>query len=167
MAEIVNITPINPFTFELQEYSNSDSSLITSFNVDTTFNPQTDYLEYFVYDLNGNILVQNVSGYPGYKLINNNVVLNPEVDLKAFGYTEGQYNTLYNFLSPKLSSNNFNPYFISEISSDRTEVRLDTTSIPNDLVISSSLELISNIQNTTGSYYDFYLNFRGFVVLLM
>ena len=159
MAEIVNITPINPFTFELQEYSNSDSSLITSFNIDTTFNPQTDYLEYFVYDLNNNILVQNVSGYPGYKLINNNVVLNPEVDLKAFGYTEGQYNTLYNFLSPKLSSNNFNPYFISEISSDRTEVRLDTTSIPNDLVISSSLELISNIQNTTGSYYDFYLNF--------
>jgi hypothetical protein len=159
MAEIVNITPINPFTFELQEYSNSDSSLITSFNVDTTFNSQTDYLEYFIYDLNGNILVQNVSGYPGYKLINNNVVLNPEVDLKAFGYTEGQYNTLYNFLSPKLSSNNFNPYFISEISSDRTEVRLDTTSIPNALVISSSLELISNIQSTTGSYYDFYLDF--------
>ncbi len=121
MAEIVNITPINPFTFELQEYSNSDSSLITSFNIDTTFNSQTDYLEYFIYDLNGNILVQNVSGYPGYKLINNNVVLNPETDLKAFGYTEGQYNTLYNFLSPKLSSNNFNPYFISEISSDRTE----------------------------------------------
>ena len=159
MAEIVNITPINPFTFELQEYSNSDSSLITSFNIDTTFNSQTDYLEYFIYDLNGNILVQNVSGYPGYKLINNNVVLNPETDLKAFGYTEGQYNTLYNFLSPKLSSNNFNPYFISEISSDRTEVRLDTTSIPNALVISSSLELISNIQNTTGSYYDFYLDF--------
>jgi hypothetical protein len=46
MAEVVNITPINPFTFELQEYSTSDSSLINSFNIDTTFNAQTDYLEY-------------------------------------------------------------------------------------------------------------------------
>jgi hypothetical protein len=100
MAEVVNIIPLNPFTFELQEYSSSDVSLINSFNIDTTFNPQTDYLEYFIYDLNGNILLQNVSGYPGYKLIDNNVVLSPEVDLKAYGYTEGQYNTLYNFLSP-------------------------------------------------------------------
>jgi hypothetical protein len=159
MAEIVNINPINPFTFELQEYSISDSSLITSFNVDTTFNPSVDYLEYFIYDLNGNILVQNVSGYPGYTLVDNNVVLDPEADLKAYGYSEGQYNTLYNFLSPKLGSNSFNNYYISEISSDRTEVRLDTTSIPNDLVISSSLELINNITNSTGSYYDFYLDF--------
>jgi hypothetical protein len=159
MAEIVNINPINPFTFELQEYSVSDSSLITSFNVDTTFNPNVDYLEYFIYDLNGNILVQNVSGYPGYTLVDNNIVLDPEADLKAYGYSEGQYNTLYNFLSPKLGSNSFNNYYISEISSDRTEVRLDTTSIPNDLVISSSLELINNITNSTGSYYDFYLDF--------
>lgn len=159
MAEIVNISPLNPFTFEFQEYSTSDTSLITSFNVDTTFNPQVDYLEYFIYDLNGNILTQNVSGYPGYKLIDNNIVIDPEADLKAYGYNEGQYNTLYNFLSPKLNSNSFNPYFISEISSDRTEVRLDTTSIPNNLVISSSLELINNINTSVGSYYDFYLNF--------
>jgi len=159
MAEVVNITPINPFTFELQEYSNSDNSLINSFNIDTTFNPQTDYLEYFIYDLNGNILLQNISGYPGYRLIDNNVVLYPEVDLKAYGYNEGQYNTLYNFLSPKLGSSNFNPYYISQISSDRTEVRLDTTSIPNALVISSATELINDITNSTGSYYDFYLDF--------
>ena len=159
MAEIVNINQINPFTFELQEYSVSDSSLITSFNIDTTFNSQVDYLEYFIYDLNGNILVQNVSGYPGYSLVDNNVILDPEVDLRAYGYTEGQYNTLYNFLSPKLGSNSFNNYYISEISSDRTEIRLDTTAIPNALVISSSLELINDITNSTGSYYDFYLNF--------
>jgi len=159
MAEIVNINPINPFNFELQEYSVEDNSLITSFNVDTTFNPQVDYLEYFIYDLNGNILVQNVSGYPGYTLVDNNVVLDPEADLKAYGYTEGQYNTLYNFLSPKLGSNSFNTYYISEISSDRTEIRLDTTDIPNELVISSSLELINNIANSTEGYYDFYLDF--------
>ena len=135
MAVVVNITSINPFTFELQEYSASDNSLITSFNIDTIFDPSTDYLEYFIYDLNGNILVQNVSGYPGYKLINNNIVLNPEADLKAYGFEEGQYNTVYNFLSPKLASNSFNTYFISEISSDRTELRLDTPLVPDPPVI--------------------------------
>jgi hypothetical protein len=31
-------------------------------------------------------------------------------------------------LTPKLGSNSNNNYFISEISSDRTEIRLDTTS---------------------------------------
>jgi hypothetical protein len=42
---------------------------------------------------------------------------------------------------------------------DGTEVRLDTTSIPDQLVVSSSLDLINNINASTGSYFDFYLNF--------
>jgi len=159
MAEIVTLNPIDPTTFEFQEYSISDTTLITSLTIDTSFNPNTDYLEYYIYDLNGNIIEQNVSGWPYYKLIDNNVVLDPVDNLKFSGFEEGQYNTLYNFLSRKLFSSDLNTYYISQISSDRTEVRLDTTSIPNDLVISSSLELISDIQNATGSYYDFYLNF--------
>jgi len=159
MAEIVNILSINPNTFEFQEYSQEDNSLITSLEIETSFDPRIDRVEYFIYDLNGNILYDNVAGYPGYKLIDNIMTLDPQADLIRQGYTEGQFNTLYNFVSPKLSSNsNFN-YFISEISPDRTEVRLDTTAIPNDLVISSSIELTNNIVSSTGSYYDFYLDF--------
>ena len=33
MAEIVNITSINPFTFEAQSYSSQDEALITSIDV--------------------------------------------------------------------------------------------------------------------------------------
>jgi len=159
MAEIINILPIDPNTFELQEYSLEDNSIINSFDIDTSFDPSKDYIEYFIYDLNGNILIQNNSGYPGYKLIDNKVVIDPVADVKSFGFDEGQYNTLYNFLSHELSSNSSDTYYISQISPDRTEIRLDTTSIPNELVTSSSLELISKINNSTGSYYDFYLNF--------
>jgi len=159
MAEIINILPINPTNFEFQEYSIEDNTIINSFELDTVFDPSKDYIEYFIYDLNGNILIQNNSGYPGYKLIDNNVVLDPVSDVRSFGFDEGQYNTLYNFLTPELVSNNVNTYFISQISPDRTEIRLDTTSIPNELVVSSSLELTSKIDNSTGSYYDFYLNF--------
>ena len=159
MAEIINTIPLDPTTFEFQEYSLSDTSLITSVEIENSFNPSTDYVEYFVYDLNGNIAYENITGYPGYRLIDNVLTLYPDVDLTTLGFTEGQYNTLYNFLSPKLSSNSTNTYYISEISSDRTEIRLDTTVIPNEFVILSSIELTNDIVNATGSYYDFYLNF--------
>ena len=159
MAEIINIIPLNPTTFEFQEYSVNDTSLITSVEVENSFDPTTDHIEYFIYNLNGSILTSNVSGYNGYRLLDNVLTIYPEIDLTTQGYTEGQYNTLYNFLSNKLSSNSNNNYFISEISPDRTEVRLDTTFIPNVLVISSSMELMNDIATSTGSYYDFYLNF--------
>jgi len=53
MDRIVNINSINPETFELQTYSSADSSLIASFEVETSFNPSVDKVEYFIYDLNG------------------------------------------------------------------------------------------------------------------
>ncbi len=159
MNRIVNINSINPETFELQTYSVEDSSLIASFEVETSFNPSIDKVEYFIYDLNGQIVYSNVNGYPNYSLVNNTLTLDPVQDLTQQGFNNGQYNTVYNFVSPKLSSSPTFPYFISEISSDGTEVRLDTTIIPNQQVISSSLELINSINTTTGSYYDFYLDF--------
>ena len=166
MAEIVNIIPLNPTTFEYQDYSIEDNSLITSLEVETLFTPGIDIIEYFIYDLNGDIIFEDVNGYGGYSLIDNVLTLDPQADLITQGYTEGQYNTLYNFVSPKLSSNSTDTYFISQVSPDRTEVRLDTTSIPNAFVISSSLELMNDVMNSTGSYYDFYLDF-GFNQLII
>jgi len=159
MSRTVNINSINPVTFEYQTYSVEDDSLIFNTSVDATFNPTLDIIEYFVYDLNNQIVYSNVTGYPGYTINDKNVVLDPEKDLVSQGFTIGQYNTVYNFVSPKLASNSTNPYYISQISSDRTEVRLDTTAIPNDLVIASSLELINDINTTAADYYDFYLDF--------
>ena len=114
MAEIINTIPLDPITFEFQDYSISDTSLITSIEVENTFNPQTDYIEYFVYDLNGNILTSNTTGYTGYRLLDNVLNIYPDIDLTTQGYTEGQYNTLYNFLSNNLASNSTNSYFISK-----------------------------------------------------
>jgi hypothetical protein len=166
MAEIVNITPLNPTTFEYQEYSTEDNSLITSLEIETSFTPGVDIIEYFIYDLNGDIIFEDVNGYGGYSLIDNVLTLDPQADLITQGYTEGQYNTVYNFVSPKLSSNSTDTYFITQVSPDRTEIRLDTTSIPNAFVISSSLELMNDVANSTGSYYDFYLDF-GFNQLVI
>ena len=159
MAEIINLQNINPNTFEIQTYSPEDNALISSTSADSTFSSSIDIVEYFIYDLNGNILSENVNGYPSYYINNNVITLTPEENLKDAGFTEGNYNTLYNFLRPKLGSNSLNRYFISEISSDRTEIRLDTTVIPNSVVVSSTNELSNEISTTVGSYYDFYLDF--------
>ena len=82
MAEIINLQNINPNTFEIQTYSLEDNALISSTSADSTFNPSTDIVEYFIYDLNGIILSENVSGYPSYYINNNIITLTPEENLK-------------------------------------------------------------------------------------
>ena len=158
MSDIINITSLDPNTFEFQDYSFDDTSLITNIQTQTSFDPQTNKIEYFVYDLNGNIIYETYN-FSGYKLYDNVLNINPQEDLINVGFDEGQYNTLYNFTNPILFSSPERTYFISQISTDRTEIRLDTTAVPNDILISSSQELIFNIQSSTGSYFDFYLDF--------
>ena len=160
MSKIVNIQPINPITFEYQTYSPQDESLISSFEVTNNFNFSSSYIEYFIYDLNNTILYSNELGYNGYSFQGDNtLVIDPQIDLETQGYTEGQYYTVYNFLNPLLSSNALNRYYIDQISSDRTEIRLNTTQIPNIEVVSSSLDLQTQISQSFGGYKDFYLNF--------
>ena len=159
MNEIINIIPISPTNFEFQEYNSDDLSLIQTQEVEISFNPETDYIEYYVYDINGNTLIENINGYPGYKLIDNQVSIDPLKDLTAYGYDQGAYNTLYNFLRRRLSSNPFKTYFISEISSDRTELRLDTTDILDFEVVGTTTAFIQEIQSSLLQYVDFYLNF--------
>ena len=159
MNETINIIPISPANFEFQEYNSEDLSLIQAQEVEISFNPETDYIEYYVYDINGNTLIENINGYPGYKLIDNQVSIDPLKDLTAYGYDQGSYNTLYNFLRRRLSSNPFKTYFISEISSDRTELRLDTTDILDFEVVTTTTAFIQEIQSSPLQYIDFCLNF--------
>jgi len=159
MAEIVNIRELNPDTFEFQDYSLKDDSLIPSLEVSSTFDPSTDYLEYFVFNLNNQIRFSNTSGYPNYTLLDNKLSIDPEKDLRVSGFDEGTYNTYYNILSNKLGSNSFNKYYISEISSDRTELRLSSTQLTDEEIISSTNKFIQELNQLDNVYPDFYLNF--------
>ena len=167
MAEyLITTQSISPVTFEYQEYSSSDVNLIASSNLETSFNPDTDYIEYYIYDLSGNILYENIYGFPDYKLINNQVTIDPVENLSSVGYEQGSYNTLYNFLKRKLGSNSNINYYIDEISSDRTEIRLNTTLILNQVVVDTTNEFIDEIQNSTLKYIDFYLNFGSNILVI-
>ncbi len=161
MAE-AKITQVNPTSFELEDYSVADENLISSIEVETSFNPQTDYIEYFIYNPNNGGIVyppnNSPSNYNEYTLEDNILAINPEEDLRVNGFFEGNYNTFYNFLSVRLSSNFSQRYFISEISSDRTEIRLTSNNISTEEIIASTTEFIQE-RNEDEFFPDFYLNF--------
>jgi hypothetical protein len=159
-----NIFNINPERFTLEDYSSSDLTLIPQFPTITTFNPSTDYIEFYIYNLNGSILYPQVDieafelPFTGYRIQDNNLILYPDKDLEYYGYTRGSYNVLYNFISNRCGSSKEQKYFISEISSNRTELRLASTTLPGSAV---RLEVNNFIEerNSDQYYPDFYLNF--------
>ena len=158
MDKIVNIQPVDPNNYQLQNYKAGDESLIQNFSTEVTFDSTQDYLEYFVLDLNSNILYSNTAGYNNYTILGDDIVINPQKDLETVGFLEGQYYTIYNFLKRKLSSSPNSVFYIQDISSDRTELRLNTTTISSidvvDLTNQLSYEILTN-----NNYQDFYLNF--------
>ena len=160
MEKIINIQSVNPDTLQLQNYSIEDDTLISNFiQTDIIFDPTQDYIEYFIVDLNQNILFSNTSGWPNYKLLDNLITIDPQKDLESQGYTEGQYYTIYNFLKRKLSSSPSSVFYIQDISTDRTELRLNTTQINNVDVIDLTNQFSAQIAASTSTYLDFYLDF--------
>jgi len=156
------VTQINPDFLLLETYSVSDENLIATEEIPSAFNPESDYVEYYVYGLNNSLLFPSIGDgtipYTGYFILNNDAYVNPTEDLTNSGFTQGSYNTIYNFFKNKLSSSFANNYFITEVSSDRTEIRLSSNDISPENIISSSLEFIN--ERSQDEYYpDFYLNF--------
>ena len=47
MAQEITINQLNPNTFEYQTYSDKDTELIVQSQLDTVFNVNTDYIEYY------------------------------------------------------------------------------------------------------------------------
>jgi hypothetical protein len=165
--KIVNIKPVDPVFFQSQNYSVADRDLLSSFTSTTTFNPNEDYIEYFVLDLNKKVLSGNVYGFPNYRIIDDNVVVDPQKDLESFSYTGGKYYTVYNFLKLKLNSSPSRTFYIQEISIDRTELRLNTTTIPNEDIVNLTQEFENQINTSVQrSYIDFYLNFGNNVRII-
>ena len=159
----IQVIQVSPVDFDYQEYSQKDTSLLSSSLFDTTFTSSTDYIEYYAYDGSKNILESNTGPYTNvnrnYKVINGDVIIYPSVDLEEAGYDQGTFYSTYNFYRKRLGSDpEREKYYIDQISTDRTEVRLRSTTISADTVISSSNEFI-DIRNNADYFVDFYLNF--------
>ena len=157
---------LNANDFTSQTYGEQDVNLISTFDV-TTYLSSSSYIEFFIYDNNQNILSSQYN-FSQYTVLNNGqspgsnddisqIEINPEENLVNLGYDQGQYITYYNFFNKQIGSE-VQQLYISEISSDRTEVRLDSTSLTNADIVEQANNLILQRENSL-YFLDFYLNF--------
>ena len=162
-AEIIQIDPQD---FSSQNYGGQDTNLISSFDIETSLS-SSSYIEYFVYDNNQDLLSTEYN-FTEYTVLNNGqsagnngdiseIIIDPEASLISYGFDQGEYITYFNFLNKQIGSE-LQQLYISEISSDRTEIRLDSTSLTNADIVEQTNNLIQQREDSP-YFLDFYLNF--------
>ena len=162
MTDKTQINQVDPTTFEFQQYTEQDNVLISSSRLDTAFSSSTDYIEYYAYDNNQNLIFPlpptKAVAVTSFSVLEGDTVLYPSKDLEEIGYDYGSYFSTYNFYRRRLASDITLNYYISEISSDRTEVRLKSNTISDELIVSSSNDFIQ-YREEADYFVDFLLNF--------
>jgi len=172
-------------TQQVSRYDSDDTNLLSPILLKEDFGNPNDYIEYFVYDAGGNLLNLNYS-YKDFKLpttygqtpgnyndISTGVISNydsqsystlpiieidPVKDLQNLGYTSGEFKVQYNFFNNKISDSSQAGLFLKEISADRTELRIGSTTLTNEQIESGSLSLI-NEYSSSAYFTEYLLNF--------
>jgi RNA-directed DNA polymerase len=103
------------------------------------FNPSSDYIEMHVININTDDIIYTISPFnnynipgtfqPGEDVFIEDIIFNPDTDLKNLGIVEGNYKVQYNILRPKINGSSALIFFIKEISSNKKE-------LPRELVAS-------------------------------
>ena len=151
---------------QVNRYGVQDEQLLNPIIQQETFGKPEDYIEYFVFDLGGNILNSNYN-YNSYKLPSNSAYsqsylptleIDPIQDIEDLGYQSGEVTSRYNFFR-KVSGEPFDrQLFISQISSDRTELRVGST-VVSDIDLIDIASNFADMQLATPYYYYVILNF--------
>jgi hypothetical protein len=149
----------------LNRLNPEDLNLLSSEVKNQIFGFENDYIEFFIYDSTRNLINSNYN-YRNFKLPTtsfltpgNNLPLieiDPVNDLQSLGYISGEFITQYNFQTRKISSPDAE-LFISEISEDRTEVRINSLLISSSELLDYGNKLINELNTTTEQKY-FLLN---------
>ena len=165
MAEEVSISSVSASSLETQVYSSQDINLLNEFELNRDFGAEQDIIEYHIFDPNNNLLSSSYD-YTSYSTqvtnpsssLYNTLYIDPDQDLNNSGYDIGEYNVLYNFYRPVFLSSNTTRYFIKEISSDRTEIKITTNDLSYNAVGTSYFNYVTS--KTGKSFYsDLLLNF--------
>ena len=161
MAEIRIIGNINSTT-QANRFDEKDIALLGQNKIANNFGLSNDYIEYHVNDALGKPLFRSYS-YLSYKSPSDvalnidgtysSLEIDPIEDLKK-QYSNGEFQIVYNFFRNKLGTP-ISPLFIKEISDDRTEIKVGSTFLNNDLIKEQTEILINEINNTP--YLKYYL----------
>ena len=154
-------------TSRITRINNDDLNLLSPEVKNQYFGFENDYIELFVYDTSNNLLSTNYN-YNSFKLPSTSglsaentlpiIEIDPVQDLQNLGYVSGEFSTQYHFQKRYISSPDLSELFISEISADRTEIRLNSTSITSDDLQVLAEKLIQDIEVSSDTkYYIFNL----------
>lgn len=162
--EIVNISYIGSGQV-YQDYRSRDTDLILSSVITPNFGSPNDYVEFFVYDENSSLISSNYNliSYKPESLdpktnLFTAISVDPREDLESLGINRGTVNVQYNFLRGLFNSSVTSQYFIKEISTSRTEIKLASLDISN-IDIQNGFSAFQTSVSTNNYYNDFYLNF--------
>ena len=158
-----------------KKYQNQDTELISGYDINSLFVPEKHHIELHVYSIDGELLQSNhtftdqaylqgaeTAGTDGASKL----TLNPEKDALNLGYEYGGIRMSYNFTDNLFSELKSNiDFFIEEISPDRTEVRLLTTKLTDEL-LTSSVQVIREKLQSSSYFSDFRLNFKKDILLI-
>ena len=174
---------INPSLLFNDGFELENSSLIPNEDYSGSFTPGINQIEFYVYDTQKSIQYSDYN-FTSYQITQNTtpdatpvgasveelanpvvgnsttdvVNINPEVDIYNAGYSNGVLYGVYNFVNNELSSSVDNKYYISEISGDRTEIRIKSNYITTDQMRSSYISFESTI-NSNNFFDEFYITF--------
>ena len=172
MADIVyTVTQDSPETITgFEQYSEQDKALISSFQVNSVFDPAKHYSEIHILSLADDLLESSYT-YNSYKLLGNAqsagqagasvITIDPIQDSKAYGYENGGVKLLYHFLNDLYTEdNNTVEFYIQDISPDRTEISLSTLNLSSE-VITSTTSLIKTKLESQSYFTGFRLDFKN------
>jgi hypothetical protein len=86
------------------------------------------------------------------------IEIDPIKDIQNYGYSSGEFRTVYNLFQNKISDSNNRALFVQEISKDRTEIRLKSTTLQDSDIESIVTGLINELEGSTYQVY-YLLNF--------
>ena len=99
-----------------------------------------------------------LSGYNTTTGVVSSIEVDPGIDLINEGFSQGFYQVVYNFLRDKAATSPTLPYFIQEISADRTELRLASNTLTN-AQIQTAVDSFINELESSPFFEDFFLKF--------
>ena len=152
-----------------EQYSQEDRNLISSFQINSTFDPEKNYSELHILSLSDELLESDYL-YNRHRQLGNAqsagqdgasvLTIDPIADSKYYGYEGAGIKLLYHFLDDLYTDDiTTREFFIQEISPDRTEVVLNSLNITQEQVISYTAN-IKNKLDTQSYFAGFRLNFK-------
>ena len=184
-----SITQLNAEVFLQEGYELSLDAIVPSIELTGSFSPTVSKTQFYIYSYSKTLLYENLNynaegSYlepaSGTTISNssssyNQFELNPTEDIYNQGYSSGNYYAVYNFIDYELGSDldqidnsedyNGHPYFLKEISGDRTELRIQNNFLTKNQ-IESYYNQFNNKINARQNADEFYVSFgdnRNFI----